>query len=67
MFWIALALLLVVGALLARGRKQRYEAVAEEPWRASLQDEDDEIDEDELRRAEQELLHEGEEEDEPWR
>jgi hypothetical protein len=66
MFWIGLAVLVLVGATLGMRRRRRYESVEDEPWRASLRDEDDEIDEEELRRAEEELRY-SDEDDEPWR
>ncbi len=70
MFWILLAVLVVIGAWLAFARRRRYETVEDEPWRASLADDDEPLDMEEARRAEQEFLadHWDEEEDEePWR
>ncbi len=68
MFWLMLALLVVVGALLALSRRRSYESVEEEPWRASLTEEDEPLDMDEVRRAEEEFLADSwEEDEEPWR
>lgn len=68
MFWMAMALLLVAAGIGLTSRRRRYESVEEEPWRASLE-EDEPLDMDEARRAEEEFLA-GEpidEADEPWR
>jgi hypothetical protein len=71
LFWALLAALVVAAVLRTRRRRARYESVDDEPWRASLRDDDEEIDHDELRRAERELraAEEGEEDEdaEPWR
>lgn len=69
MFWMMLAVLVVVGALLMIARRRRYETVEEEPWRASLVEDDEPLDIEEVRRAEEEFLAEPwqEDEEEPWR
>lgn len=69
MFWLALALLVVLAAFSLARRRRAYEAAADEPWRASLGD-DEPLDVEEARRAEEEWL-EGADwevaEDEEWR
>jgi len=69
MFWFALTALALLGGVLAMARRRRYESVAEEPWRASLQDDDDdEFDAEALRRAEEELeTDDWDDAEEPWR
>ncbi|MBA2246145.1 MAG: hypothetical protein H0W11_14410 [Gemmatimonadetes bacterium] len=64
-----LAILLVVGALLMIARRRRYETVEEEPWRASLAEDDEPLDMEQARRAEEEFLADSwqEDDDEPWR
>jgi hypothetical protein len=67
MFWIVMALLLVAAGIGMAGRRRRYESVEEEPWRASL-DDDEPLDVDAARRAEEEFLTDDPtgEADEPW-
>jgi hypothetical protein len=69
--WLALTVLLIAAFLLAVSRRKRYESVEDEPWRASLRDDDDELDMDAAREAEEEWLREeewnGDQADEPWR
>lgn len=78
MFWLAMAILVVVAAVLVARRRADAEgrALREEPWRASLQDDSDDegFDADELRRAEREWQADGafdgevdDGEREPWR
>lgn len=68
MLWLVLAILVIVGAAVAFTRHRRYESIEDEPWRASL-DEDEPLDLDQARRAEEEFLADEwqGEEDEPWR
>lgn len=55
MFWVLMALLVIAAAVLVR--RPRRNADADEPWRASLREEEDEpLDIDEIRRAEAEWL-----------
>lgn len=67
--WAVLAILAVLGGLAAWSRRRGYESVEDEPWRASLDDEP--LDMEEARRAEDEFLQgeawQPDEEDEPWR
>jgi hypothetical protein len=66
MFWIAMAVLLLVAAGSILGRRRAYESDEQEPWRASL-DEEEPLDVEEARRAEEEFLAEDfEEDDESW-
>jgi hypothetical protein len=67
MFWIVMALLVVAAGIGMAGRSRRYESVQEEPWRASL-DDDEPLDVDAARRAEEEFLADDPtgEADEPW-
>ena len=68
-FWVILALLVLVAAAMVMRKRRRYESVEDEPWRASL-GEDDTLDVDEARRAEDEFLSSSpweEEDEEPWR
>jgi hypothetical protein len=55
--WIALATVVLLGGIAAMRRRRMYESVEEEPWRASLE-EDEPLDLDEIRRAEEEWLEE---------
>jgi hypothetical protein len=70
MLWLLLAMLVILGFFAAMTRRRRYESVEEEPWRASLGD-DEPLDWEAARQAEEEWLQEntrdGDEEDEPWR
>jgi hypothetical protein len=71
MFWILIAVLAVIGFFAIASRRRRYESVEDEPWRASLQD-DEPLDWDAARQAEEEWLAEeewetGSEDNEPWR
>jgi len=67
-FWVILALLVLVAAAVVMRKRRHYESVEDEPWRASL-GEDDELDVDEARRAEDEFLDSApwEDDEEPWR
>jgi uncharacterized membrane protein len=56
-FWLALVALLVIAFFAALSRRKRYESVEDEPWRASLQD-DEPLDMDAAREAEEEWLQE---------
>ena len=71
MLWLVLSLLALAGGLLMLRRRRSYGTVEEEPWRASLREEDGGLDLDEIRRAEEEWLQESEWEDPPepegWR
>jgi hypothetical protein len=70
MFWLMLAVLVILGAAAAMARRRRYEAVDTEPWRASLREDDEPLDLDEARRAEEEFLAsdwQEREDDEEWR
>ena len=65
MFWVLMALLVVAAGVLLRGRGRTV--VEDEPWRASLDEGDDEpLDMEEIRRAEDEWLAE-ESAAESWR
>lgn len=68
--WLFLAVLVLVAAIVGTARRRRYESVEDEPWRASLE-EDEPLDMERARRAEEEFLRdhwESETEDaEPWR
>jgi hypothetical protein len=71
MFWLLLTVLTILGFFALAARRRRYESVEDEPWRASLQ-EDEPLDWDAARRAENEWLaenewQEGEGDNEPWR
>jgi hypothetical protein len=57
MFWIFLTILVVLAFFVAASRRRRYESVEEEPWRASLED-DEPLDWDAARKAEDEWLSE---------
>jgi hypothetical protein len=66
MFWMMMALLLLFAGVSLLGRRRRYESVEEEPWRASL-DDDEPLDVEEARRAEEEFLESDfAEDEEPW-
>ncbi|MBA4159403.1 MAG: hypothetical protein H0X65_18305 [Gemmatimonadetes bacterium] len=72
MFWLLLTILLVIAGVIALSRRRNYRAreVEDEPWRASL-DEDEPLDLDAAREAEERWLaeewEEDDAEDEPWR
>lgn len=69
MFWLFLTVLTVVAFVAILSRRRRYESVEDEPWRASLEDEEP-LDWEAARRAEDEWLAETEWEagdDESWR
>ena len=69
MFWLLLALLVLLGAYSMTRRRRLYESTAAEPWRASLK-EDEPLDIEEVRRAEEEWLDDSgwqSAEDEEWR
>lgn len=71
MLWFLLAAMVVIGAILAMQRRRRYESPRDEPWRASLASDDEPLEMDEIRRAEEEWLEESGWEDQPeddsWR
>jgi hypothetical protein len=70
MLWLMMALLVVVAAMAVLRRKQRYGTTQDEPWRASL-DDDEPLDMDEIRREEEEWLKssgwDDPSDDEAWR
>lgn len=70
LFWLLLAVVVLIAAIIGTARRRRYESVEEEPWRASLE-EDEPLDVARARRAEEEFLRdhwEGDsDEAEPWR
>ena len=73
MVGLILAALLVVAVAIILLRGPRRHTLDDEPWRASLRERDDDepLDMDEIRRAEEEWGAEGEswddgEDDEPW-
>jgi hypothetical protein len=71
MFWLLVAILAVVAFFAVAARRRSYESVEQEPWRASLGD-DEPLDMEAARRAEEEWLKESaweddNEEQEPWR
>lgn len=69
MFWLLLALLVVLGAYSMARRRRSYHSTAAEPWRVSLND-DEPLDIEEVRRAEEEWLDDSgweAAEDEEWR
>jgi hypothetical protein len=59
MFWLILTLLTVVAFYAVMQRRRRYESVEDEPWRASLE-EDEPLDWDAAVQAEEEWLAESE-------
>ena len=70
LLWFGFAALVIVGALRMRARSVSTDD--DEPWRASLyQDDDEPLDIEEIRQAEEEWLEEEAwseaEDDEPWR
>jgi hypothetical protein len=74
MLWLILTVLALVAGLLAFRRKRSYESSEEEPWRRSLEPDDEPLDIDAIREAEEEWLESAEEEwdegtpeDESWR
>jgi hypothetical protein len=75
MFGLLFALFLMIAAAALFTRRRREPDHGDEPWRASLREEDDEpLDLEEIRRAEEEWAAESEAEggweeddDEPWR
>jgi hypothetical protein len=73
LFWLILAVFALVGGAAMLNRRRTYESPEAEPWRASL-DDDEPLDLEEIRRAEEEFLsdegwspEESGEEEEPWR
>jgi hypothetical protein len=56
MLWAFMALLVLVGGMAMFRRRRVYESPADEPWRASLADDDEPLDLEEIRRAEDEWL-----------
>ena len=70
MFWLFLTLLVIVGGLLMLRRKARFATSDNEPWRASLGD-DEPLDMEEIQRAEKDWLRASDwedlPEDEGWR
>jgi hypothetical protein len=71
MLWVLMALLVLVAGMSMMLRRREYETVESEPWRASLADQDEPLDMEEIRRAEDEWLATEEwgdsAEDESWR
>jgi hypothetical protein len=71
MIGLLFALLLVAAVILVARRRQGPEIPADEPWRASLNEDAEPLDIDEIRRAEEEWATEGgldwEEDDDGWR
>lgn len=71
MFWLMMAMVVIVAGLLAFRRRRNYESTDAEPWRASLSRDDEPLDMDEARRAEEEWLQEegwsDSDDDEAWR
>lgn len=57
MLWITMALLVLLGGFAVLRRRRAYETPEHEPWRASL-DDDEPLDMDEIRKAEEEWLDE---------
>lgn len=55
MFWMLLAILVIAAFILALSRRRRYESTEDEPWRASLRD-DEPLDMEAARQAEEEWL-----------
>ena len=60
MLWMLMAIAVIAGGMMMMRRRRAYEASEHEPWRASL-NEDEPLDLDEIRRAEEDWL-----EDEGW-
>jgi hypothetical protein len=56
MLWVLMALLVLVAGMSMMLRRRQYETVETEPWRASLADEREPLDMEEIRRAEDEWL-----------
>jgi len=56
MLWLFMAVLVLVAGLAVMRRRRRYEAASDEPWRASLQRDDEPLDVQEIRQAEEEWL-----------
>ncbi len=71
MFWILTAVLVALGALLVLSRRRRYDSPGEEPWRAALESDDEPLDVEEIRKAEEEWLQDDgwsePPEDDSWR
>jgi hypothetical protein len=71
MFWTFMALVVLLGGMMMLLRRRQPEQFADEPWRASLREDDEPLDMDEIRRAEDEWLTdsgwEGPDEEESWR
>jgi hypothetical protein len=71
MFWLLVTVLVVVAFFAVAARRRSYESVESEPWRASL-DDDEPLDMEAARQAEEEWLQRNQweddnEESEPWR
>ncbi len=70
MLWLLMALFVIVGGVMMLRRKAEFVAGEDEPWRQSL-GEDEPLDIDEIRRAEEEWSDTAEWEDPPedesWR
>lgn len=64
MFWLSLTLLAIIAAIAVTVRRRRYTGIEDEPWRASLED-DEPLDMDEIRAAEEEWNDW--EDDESWK
>ncbi|HET7275536.1 MAG TPA: hypothetical protein VFI91_10275 [Longimicrobiaceae bacterium] len=65
MFWLILSVLAIIAAAVIGLRRRRYTGMEDEPWRASLGD-DEPLDMDEIRKAEEEWNDWDSDEDEPW-
>jgi hypothetical protein len=70
MLWLLMTLLVLVAGIIVLRRKATFVAADDEPWRQSL-DEDEPLDIDEIRQAEEEWIETTEWEDPPddesWR
>lgn len=69
MFWLMLSLLVIAAVVLNR-RRRAGAATDDEPWRASLEADDEPLDLDEIREAEEEWFAEeweGPPEEDDWR
>ena len=62
MFWILMAFFVVIGAMVVLRRRAQYESPREEAWRTSLEAENEPLDMEEIRQAEEEWLA-----DDAWR
>ncbi len=71
MLWVLLAVLLLYAGVSMMRRRRAYETADAEPWRASLAADDEPLDMEEIRRAEDQWLADEEWSDHPdedsWR